>query len=148
MIFALSLLGLAIVTAILLLPKKFMIVVIPVVYCAYYYVATTIPSYFGYAIDEQFIGDKQAVLLSNVELDKKLYVLVRIDGDDRPRLVEIANTKENKETLEKTANKGIAVLQFGKGGTKTGGGEGNGGSAGTVDLVPLDQSKMLSKDAQ
>lgn len=81
--------------------KAALALLIPLTYAGYYYAATEVPKYFGYAIAINFADlQGQAKFISGFDGGGKIYLLIIEKGDKEPRLISIPNTPQNKSVLK------------------------------------------------
>lgn len=77
------------------------------------YFAWTLPTYFGYPIDSQMVGTRQALVLNVSKTTDFLYLTVKFTGDEQPRLVAVPNTKDNDDAADNpNQNGGPMIIQF------------------------------------
>lgn len=127
--------------------QKFLFLVVPLMFLGLFTAATFIPNYQGYAVEEEFVGVRQAVLLSMNETKEWLFLFVQFRGESEPRLVKLANTEQNKKDAEDAQKEqkagGLALVQFGH---MKGGGKGSkNGDDHQMQLLQLSEIPELAK---
>ncbi|QGZ13931.1 hypothetical protein PP939_gp199 [Rhizobium phage RL38J1] len=102
-----TILGLSLLTIICFMNKlKWATVfVIPIAFLCYYSYVSNLPKQLGYPVDWNLTESEEATFLYGTEGKDFLYMTV-LEKDLRvPRLIQMVNTKENREGLQKLIKK-------------------------------------------
>jgi len=112
--------------------KKYLLM-IPIIFSIAYGATQQIPSYFGYAIEAKYIGDKEVLVISTFG---DHYILGFMEGENIPRLIYV--DKIEPGLLEKLSENRTAIIEFrGDGVIKTNG---------EYVVINLEESKTFSKE--
>lgn len=92
------------------------------------------PNVMGYPIGSQLVDDREAVVLYATKDNGMYYILVKFQGDEEPRLVEMPASKENEKAMDEAQNPNQnVVIRFNV-------------ENGPV-IIPPDKSKIFSKSS-
>ncbi|QIG70680.1 hypothetical protein EVB91_124 [Rhizobium phage RHph_I1_18] len=78
---------------------------IPVAFAAYFTIIDQIPKQLGYPVPLEMMATDEAQLLYVAQGKTMMYVMVIERDHDRPRLIEMPASDENKEQLQKLQKK-------------------------------------------
>lgn len=153
MIFGIAIFGLIVLTLILLAKynwKMAIAALVPLAYLGYYMAVTEVPKYFGYAIALNFTDLGQARMLGGKLTETTIFMLIVEKGKEEPRLISVPNTPQNNavfKQLQKQMERGAAVLRKGgKKGDKSGRGGANQDAHGDIEMVPMNEQEIITKD--
>lgn len=92
--------------------------VLPVLFGVLFWGSVSLIAYVGYAVDSRYLNGTEATVIDSVDGSQWIYLLVKLDKDNEPRLVRLPNTEQNKKGADQAkqqAQKGLAVIRFGDG---------------------------------
>ncbi|HVW91089.1 MAG TPA: hypothetical protein VHB74_00635 [Devosia sp.] len=98
--------------------KRMTPLVLPALFVALFWGSVSLVAYVGYAVDSRYLDGTEATVIDSVDGSQWIYLLVKLDKDNEPRLVRLPNTEQNKKGADQAkqqAQKGLAVIRFGDG---------------------------------
>ncbi|QIG68087.1 hypothetical protein EVB55_152 [Rhizobium phage RHph_Y68] len=78
---------------------------IPLAFLVYFLYVSKLPNELGYPVEWKLVSAEKATFLYGTEGSEFIYMMVLEENKRVPRLVSVANTKENREALQELIKK-------------------------------------------
>ena len=128
---------------------KWLSLLIPIVFGAWFMVGLQIPNYLGYPIEERYVEGKIGMVMAAAADDDLIYYTVRFQDDNRVRLITVVRDSSEDDAMKRIKekmDKGPSFVKFGKKGKpKHDGQNGDDSSVETMDIADV---PGFAKDTQ